>query len=723
LNQKALVLKSASRGKKNMSKNSILVVEDEVLVARDIQARLVRMGYDVVGVTGKGKEAIDKALTLRPDLVLMDINLKDDVDGVEASVKIREHYKVPVIFCTAYSNEETLERAKVSDPYGYVLKPFDNRELEINIEIALYKHQVEKMLYETRQRLDATLTNVSDGVIAADMTGEIHILNPMAEKITGWSKANCRNLAVGRVMQLEAYEPGQDAIDLMNRRSFGFWKTLTGVRQNLVKSDGTRVPIELSVTVLESDDSELMVATFRDISQQLSYENQIRQNAFFDDLTDLPNRSLFVDRLDSSLNRRKRSLGEKPDQFAVLFVDLDSFGIINEGLGHDEGDKLISEVGKRIAATLRPDDTVSRFSGDIFAILLDPVNTVNGAIQACNRLLSAIGGPIQLKETAVNITASVGIVLNHGGYLTTDEMIRDADTALHRAKLDSKGSYVVFDNEMYRSAKKFIDRKAGMQKAILEGAFEVYYQPIVDIHSEKLSSMEALVRWPHPVEGMVSPGEFIPIAEETGLILPLGEWVLRSVCQQIKRWDELGLNGFRVAVNLSARQFESDVAAMVANIIRETEISPDSLALEITEGVAMKNVDQNIRMLEELKALGLNLSIDDFGTGYSSLAYLKRFPLNTLKIDRSFICDISSNTDDREITKAIIAMGQNLNLKVLAEGVETFSQVEILRQSGCDYIQGYYYSKPVPAVDVLPFLRDKIPAQRISGSIDEVAIG
>ena len=687
-----------------MNCKSILVVEDEVLVARDIKSRLTRMGYEVPAIASRGREAINKALLLRPDLILMDINLRDEMDGVEAAMQIRAQYDVPIIFCTAYSNEETLERAKISEPYGYVLKPFDNRELEINIEIAFYKHRVEKDLSETRQRLDATLTNVNDGVIAADTEGRIYVFNPMAEKITGRSLQHARHSTLSKLMPLEAFEAGQPSIELDKVENFSSWESMLDIRQYLRRPDGKRVPIEISVNILEDARSNLMVITFRDISQQLSYEATIQKNAFFDNLTELPNRSLFVDRLESSLNRRKRG---KPQQFAVLFMDLDGIGVINDGLGHEQGDRLISEIGRRIDNTSRPDDTVSRFSGDTFAVLLDPVDAANGAIQACQRILRAVEQPIQLEGTSVNVTASVGIVLNHGKYETTEEMIRDADTALHRAKLDAKGSYVMFDTDMHRDVKKFLERKSDIQKAILDGSFHVHYQPIIDIQSGKLSSMEALVRWPHKVDGMVSPAEFIPIAEETGLILPLGEWVLRSVCRQIKQWNTRGMNDFRVAVNLSARQFENNIPSLVEEILAETDVSAQSLGLEITEGIAMKNVDHNIRMLGELKDLGVDISIDDFGTGYSSLAYLKRFPLNTLKIDRSFIQDITHNIDDREITKAIIAMGQNLELKVLAEGVETEGQFDILRDSGCDYIQGYYFSRPMPASDMLPFLQDR----------------
>jgi len=681
-----------------MLAKSLLVVEDEVLVARDIKARLTRMGYNVLDTARKGQEAIDKAIELMPDLILMDIHLHDDIDGIEAAIEIRKKIEVPIIFCTAYSNEETLERAKISAPYGYVLKPFDNRELEINIEIALYKHRAEKDLADTRRRLNATLTSISEGVVVTNFNGEICLINPVAEKITGWCRQKARYMTLPHVLPLESLESSGPIFDTTTLNTS---KIVANLRQVLTKSDGSECPIELSANVIKSERDELVVITFREISQQLEYEERIRQSTFYDDLTGLPNRALFINRLESAINKRKRGF---EDHFAVVFLDLDEFGAINEGLGHETGDKLLNDIAARIAMTVRPDDTISRFSGDIFAILLGTVDSAAGAIEACRRIQIAIERPITLGSTTLNISASAGVVFNQNSYDIAEEMIRDADTALHRAKDGSKGSYVIFDSGMYRQAVRFIERKMSMQQAMQDGAFEVYYQPIVDVKTEKLISMEALVRWNHPLEGPISPAEFIPIAEKTGLILPLGEFVLRSVCEQIREWDKVGFGNFRVAVNLSARQFENNIPQLVRGIIEETGISPESLAFEITEGIAMKNVDQNIRMLDELRALGLSISIDDFGTGYSSLAYLKRFPLNTLKIDRSFIKDITENEDDREITKAIIAMGQNLRLHVLAEGVETTEQVEFLRASGCDFIQGYYYARPLPPGQIIPYL-------------------
>ncbi len=689
-----------------MSSSNLLIVEDEVLVAMDIKSRLTKMGYTVVDVASRGQEAVEKALDLRPDLILMDINLKDDMDGVDTAIHIREQYDVPIIFCTAYSNEDTLERAKVSEPYGYVLKPFDNRELEINIEIALYKHKVERDLSDTRTRLDATLAHVSDGIIAADPDGVIHLINPMAEQITGWRRQDLQHVTLDRIMTLEPFEAG--GIQLRPHMLAGAqFSNGRYVRQYLRRPGGELKPIELCVNRIENHRSELIVITFRDISQQLGYEEQIRHNAFFDGLTGLPNRALFFDRLENALNHRSRS-HDAP--FAVAFLDLDKFGVVNEGLGHDSGDRVIDEVARRLERSLRPDDTLSRFSGDIFAILLDPVDSVRGAITAVSRMQKAIEQPFDLGDVTINLTASTGIVLYQPDYTCAEDMIRDADTALHRAKSEVRGSCAVFDAAMYESALKFIDCRRGIQTGLDNDEFEVHYQPIVDADTEELVSMEALVRWKHPERGYVSPVEFIPVAEETGLILPLGEWVLATVCEQIEYWQRRGLDAPRVAVNLSARQFEGEVPKLVANLLERTGISPESLTLEITEGIAMKNVERNIRMLNELRFLGLSISIDDFGTGYSSLAYLKRFPLNTLKIDRSFIKDITTNDEDREITRAIIAMGQNLQLKVLAEGVETDDQITLLRESGCDLIQGYYYSKPLGAAAMTCYLQQRLRA-------------
>lgn len=696
-----------------MKKTSIMVVEDEVLVARDIESRLVRMGYEVVAKAGKGQEAIDKALAIRPDLIMMDIHLRDEIDGVEAAIEIRKQVDIPIIYCTAYSNEETLGRAKISEPYGYVLKPFDNRELEINIEIALYKHRVELELQDTKEKLNATLSNIDEGVLATDANGDVFLINPVAEKLTGYRRERAQGKNLADVLKLKEFEAGGEAPDLVESLMVKHCK-INSLRQYLVRPDGIEVPIEVSANLVseDGDQSSGIVVTFRDISKQLGYEYTIRRSAFYDSLTNLPNRALFMDRLVYSLNRRRRA---KMQQFSVLFIDLDEFGVINEGLGHRVGDLVIASIGARIKSTLRPEDTLSRFSGDIFGVLLDPVDSVQDVIQICNRIQAAISAPLELEGNVLNVHATTGIVIHNGDYESSEDFVRDADTAMHRAKVSAKGSYIVFDNEMHKSAVRFIEWKNGIQQAINDDAFEVHYQPIISIATEQVVSMEALARWPSK-EGYIPPSEFIPVAEQTGLIRQLGEWVLKTVCQQIKCWERLGYDNLRVAVNLSGKQFEHDVDKEIKKIIADAEINPTSLALEITEGVVMKDIDHNIRMLEELRDLGLNISIDDFGTGYSSLAYLKRFPIHTLKIDRSFIMDLERDGDDLAITKAIISLAKNLHLKVLAEGVETDAQLSILRDSGCDYVQGYFFSRPLPASELLPYLKTqntKVSALRL----------
>lgn len=679
-----------------------MIVEDEVLVARDIKSRLTRMGYEVVATASKGEQAIDMAVTLEPDLILMDINLGGEIDGITAAMTIRESFDVPVIFCTAYSNTETLDRAKISEPYGYVLKPFDNRELEINIEIALYKHKIEKDLRMTRQRFKVTLSNISDGVITTDSMGKVFLVNPVTEALIGISSTVARGQLLSEIVQMKDFETGE-LLPAFQEQVLSSPDDFKSTRMYLVRSDGTDVPVEVCANLIKDTEVKLngMVITLRDISEQIEYEKTIRYNAFYDNLTNLPNRALFMDRLVYSMNRSRR--GEhKPS--SVLFIDLDEFRVVNEALGHILADKLVAMIGQRIGKMLRPEDTLSRFSGDIFVVLLDPVISVSDVTQVCSRIQEAIAKPLIVDDREICVTSTVGIVINNGHYQVPQDLIRDASTAMHRAKSQAKGSYKIFDNEMHESVVRFLEWKDGIQQAIVDNDFEVYYQPIVDADTEKVVSLEALIRWNHREFGFISPQEFIPFAEESGQINQLGEWVLRTVCNQINQWQSEGFANIKVAVNLSAKQFDSNIVQTITTIMAETRISPTSLVLEITEGTAMTNVDENIKVMEQLRGLGLDISIDDFGTGYSSLSYLKKFPIQTLKIDRSFVMDIQKNLDDLAITQAIVAMAQNLRLKVLAEGVENAEQLQLLRNCGCDYIQGFYFSQPLPADEVAEFM-------------------
>ncbi len=688
-----------------MTKAKIMIVEDEILVAKDISNRLERMGYEVAGSAGRGNTAIELALQLRPDLILMDINLRDDIDGIEAAAIIHNSFDVPIIFCTAYSNDQTLQRAKITDPYGYILKPFDNRELEITIEIALYKHRTEKILRETKGQLDTTLSNISDAVIATDAQGKVFLINSVAEELIKVSASRARGMSIVQLLELKDIENAGPSIDLESI-VLDQGKDLTAARQYLVQRNGAEVPVEVSAKLIRGGDDNAeamgMVVSMRDIGQQLGYESQIRRNALYDSLTRLPNRTLFLDRVSHAIYRAKQA---KSYEFAVLFVGLDHFRTINEGLGHEAGDQLIIEVSRRIEQALSKVDTLSRFGGDTFALLLEDRRSLQEAIMACEKIQLAFDTSFDINNRNIDISSTIGLVLGHEHYDTPEDMLRDADTALHRAKEENKGGHTVFNQEMYAKALRYIDWADEMKRALADDGFQMHYQPIVAPGTGQIVGLEALIRWQSPTYGQVSPAEFIPVAEESGLILPIGAWVLETVCHQIRYWQDHHQLDIKVEVNLSGVQFgQPDLAASIEELLERTGVPAHLLGLEITEGVAMRDVELSIRTLEALRELGLSVSIDDFGTGYSSLAYLKRYPVSTLKIDRSFVMDITTNASDQAIARSIIGLAKALDLKVLAEGVETAEQLAFLMNNGCDYIQGYYYSPALPVEEVVPYL-------------------
>jgi diguanylate cyclase (GGDEF)-like protein/PAS domain S-box-containing protein len=683
-----------------------MVVEDEVLVCKDIASRLRQMNYDIACTAGKGADAISRALETLPDLILMDIHLRDDIDGIEAAETIHRRIDVPIIFCTAYSNDETLQRAKITAPYGYILKPFDNRELEINIEIALYKHRTERMLMETEGRLNSTLSNINEGVVSTDRAGRISIMNPVAEELTQASIGDCRGMSVRQLIDLRDFDSRGQGIDLQTD-VLRDGKSLRDLRQYLVNREGIEVPVEINARPIPGDgrstESLGMVISLRDISQQLRYESKIRRNAFYDALTNLPNRTLFIDRVGNAIFRARQ---RDEDSFAVLFIDLDQFRTINEGLGHAAGDKLIVAVSERIGSVLSPADTLSRFGGDIFGVLLENRVTLQETIETVERIKAQFDTGFDVDSRIIDITCCIGIVISHDHYQSPEDMLRDADTAMHRAKSGGKSSHVVFDNEMYTVALRYIEWRDEMQRALDECTFELHYQPVVSADTGKVSSLEALIRWQSEKYGQVSPAEFIPVAENSGLIMPMGRWILQTVCEQILEWKVRYGIDIKIDVNLSGAQFDqANLAGDIREMLEDYKVSPSQLGLEITESVAMRNIEFSIEVLAQLKELGVSISIDDFGTGYSSLAYLKRFPISVLKVDRSFVDDIIRDRNDQAIVASIIALARALELKVLAEGVETEEQCRYLVDSGCHFIQGYYFSAPMPAGEVIARLR------------------
>ncbi|MFO0909554.1 MAG: EAL domain-containing protein [Isosphaeraceae bacterium] len=462
----------------------------------------------------------------------------------------------------------------------------------------------------------------------------------------------------------------------------------------------------------EADNVRVVVA-HEDITTRKAAEAQLLHEAYHDVLTGLPNRALFSDSLGRAVTRAKRS---DDYQFAVLFMDLDGFKVVNDSLGHMAGDHLLMGISRRIEACVRPSDTVARLGGDEFAVLVNDTRDVNDALLLVERIQRELEVPFLLGGHEVFTSASIGIAVSDARYERPVEMLRDADTAMYRAKAMGKAHHVVFDQAMHTSVVHRLKLETDLRRALEREEFWVAYQPIVELANEQIAGFEALVRWNHPERGLVSPGEFIPAAEETGLIIPLDLWVIREACRQLAIWhaEFAHADPLMLSVNLSSQQFaQSKLLDRLDQIIHDTGVGPEHVKLEVTESVLMGHADSAAAKLRQLKDRGFKLSMDDFGTGYSSLSYLHQFPCNVLKIDRSFVSRIGPRGENSEIVATIIALAHNLGMKVVAEGVETAEQAARLRALHCEYGQGYYFSKPMAASEAENYLAHRLPVETL----------
>jgi len=471
--------------------------------------------------------------------------------------------------------------------------------------------------------------------------------------------------------------------------------------------DGRYVWIRDDAVLIEDDDGQPLYwqGTKIDISEQKRLEGELSYQAFHDALTGLPNRALFVDRLDHAIART----GREARTLAVLFLDMDAFKVINDSLGHEVGDELLVAFGERLNSTIRPGDTVARLGGDEFTILLENLASPDEAVGVADRVAEVLRTPFRLAGNDVVVSASVGITIRKPGGGSATDLLRQADMAMYAAKEAGRAGFQLFEERMDAQALDRLRLERDLRLALEREEFIVYYQPIIHLESGAITEVEALVRWEHPVREIVSPGEFIPLAEATGLILPLGEWVLREACRQISSWQESEPTGSPIvlSVNLSARQFQQPhLPQTIAGILLESGFPAAQLKLEITESLAMVDAVSSIATMRELKALGIALAIDDFGTGYSSLAFLQQFPVDVLKIDRSFISGLATSDDSSAIVRSIIAIAQSLSLSVTAEGIETHAQMAVLTALGCDRSQGYLFAKPMPAEQFVLLLVD-----------------
>jgi diguanylate cyclase (GGDEF)-like protein/PAS domain S-box-containing protein len=471
------------------------------------------------------------------------------------------------------------------------------------------------------------------------------------------------------------------------------------MEKRYIHKSGHEVWVHWSVSLVRDQYSKSVHLIFQiqDITDRKLAEQQLHHDAFHDALTGLPNRALFMDHLKLTIARSRRNAQTK---FAVLYLDLDRFKVINDSLGHTIGDQLLVGIADRLKNNLRPGDTVARLGGDEFTVLVEDISDETESVQVAERIQKELSIPFILSGREVFTTVSMGIAPSSTGYERAEDILRDADTAMYRAKSMGKARYEIFDKAMHARAINLLQMETDMRRALEREEFVLHYQPIVALENYRLRGFEALVRWQHPERGFISPMDFIPVAEETGMIVQLGEWVMREACRQMHGWQKMFplQQPLFITVNLSSKQFTQEtLISTFAMILQETGVKPQSVKLEITESVVMENVDTATEMLRQLRSLGVKLAIDDFGTGYSSLSYLHRFPIDTLKIDRSFVTRMSENNENTEIVRTIVVLAQNLGMDVVAEGVETNEQLVLLQKLGCENGQGYLFSKPVNA--------------------------
>ena len=559
--------------------------------------------------------------------------------------------------------------------------------------VALERSRTRSTLSRSEQRFRALVQHASDMVLVLDRDGSLQYVSPACERLLGYTAADLTgtDLFAGvhsddapafheALAQASGRPDSYYGIEFRAQHRHGSWRSFEAVATNLLAEPAVAG----------------MVLNVRDVTERKQYEEQLRQQAFHDPLTGLPNRVLFLDRLTHAL-ARARDTGRRT---AVLFLDLDNFKVVNDSLGHDIGDRFLRVVAERLSGAVRTTDTVSRFGGDEFTVLLEDIANEAEAVAVARVLTDRLRERVQLGDREVFPTSSIGIATSDARELP-EGLIRKADLAMYRAKARGKAQSCVFAESMSTAALHRLELESELRSALDRGEFRLLYQPIVNLTTQRMVEVEALVRWQHPVRGLLPPADFIALAEETGLIVPLGRWVLRTACAQAVRWSKTLDPVPTMSVNLSARQFQ-DGALLddIATIVRETGIRPQALELEITESTVMAEFEQAVTKLHALKAMGIRLALDDFGTGYSSLAYLKSFPVDTLKVDKSFIDGLAALTQDAAIVRNIIALAMNLELSVTAEGIETPAQLRQLQLLDCDRGQGYLFARPLEAAAV-----------------------
>lgn len=700
---------------------SILIVDDDPQDCRLLQALLGHEGY-VTRTAASGEQALASITDDPPDLILLDV-MMPGLDGRQVTSAIKADpatRNIPIIMVTAQSDHEARLAALEAGAEDFLTKPVDRSELWLRVRNLLRLKSLSDLLENHAATLAAqvqartadlqaqtkelqartedlqrfrTAMDATDDEITLVSRNSMRIVevNTAASRMLGYTREELLELGPMDLTSIPRYqlEAEYDAIIAGQGRS----ETIDTAQ----RKDGSSFPIEVHRHAQRSGDDWIIVRVARDITARVEAESRLQQLARFDPLTGLLNRARFGETLTRTLGYAA-SIGQT---VAVLFLDLDDFKSVNDTYGRGVGDELLIQVSDRLINLVRVRDTVGRLGGDEFALILMMAQGSHNAAVLAEKIQSALAEPFYPDGHEMAVTTSIGITLYPDDATDTETLLTFADTAMYQAKRAGRDTFQFFTREMNTEGLRRRELEIALRQAVKNAEFVLHYQPKVDLGSGQVVGVEALLRWARPGYGLVPPDEFIYALEECGLIVEVGRWVIMAACEQIRDWTRRGINPVQVAVNLSELQFEKgDLHADVLHALRTCGVPAELLELELTESILMKNTDHTLIILEKLKAAGVQISIDDFGTGYASFAYLRRFRIDKLKIDRSFITDVTDNPNDAAIALAIIQLGHSLNLKVIAEGVETASQLAYLRLHKCDQVQGYFFSRPLPITEL-----------------------
>ena len=691
----------------NSRPSRLLIVDDNEMNRDMLARRLARKGY-VIGLADSARDLLPRVKEDGIDLLLLDIEMPE-VSGLDALQSLRQSYSptdLPIIMVTAKNQSDDIVKALEMGANDYLTKPIDFPVALARISTQLSHKNAQEALRESEERYALAARGANDGLWDWNLlTGAVYF-SPRWKAMLGFQENEIEDRLeewLDRIHDADRDRVKQE-IDAHQK---GLTPHFESEHRLLHKDGGFRWMLSRGLAVHDATGKTLRMA---------GSQTDITERKVSDPLTGLPNRLLFIDRLGRLIRHSKR---HKDHLFAVLFLDLDGFKMINDSLGHLIGDQLLVGVAARLEKCLRSSDTVARLGetftvarlgGDEFTILLDDIKEPADANRAAERLMKALAPPFVLAGKEIFTSISIGIAMSNTAYEEPEDLLRDADTAMYRAKSLGKARFEVFDADMRASVMARLQLETDMRRALERHEFRNVYQPIVALDSGRIVGFEALMRWQHPTRGMIGPEEFIFVAEETGLIRDLGWWSLREACRQMSTWRtrSKAYLDLTMSVNVSAKQLlQPHLVDEMSKLLRETALPPEALKLEITESAVMADPAAAAEMLQQIKSLGVRLAIDDFGTGYSSLSYLHRFPLDTLKIDRSFISGAVDGSEGMEIARTIMPMAKNLRLDVVAEGVETIEQVGLLRRLQCKYAQGYYFSKPLAPEEVPPLLAEE----------------